>query len=171
MIYDPSVSYDVITNDIPSVPFVDYWSGLFSFNETFVDHLHEKWESCGYADFYEEAFTFPPKGPLPTPPNVGNNVTDCSLWVSFSMYQTSWFHRSNIDPHLERDLLRCTIGQPLLGCLPGCYDVSSAMGRARLPWQLRLPPGRRLRLLQPYRSPEGHQRSSPGMGRVQQRRA
>lgn len=88
MIYDPSVSYDVITNDIPSVPFVDYWSGLFSFNETFVDHLHQKWESCGYADFYEEAFTFPPKGPLPTPPNVGGNATDCSLWVSLFIYLT-----------------------------------------------------------------------------------
>jgi carboxypeptidase D len=74
MIYDPSVSYDVITND--------YWSGLFSFNETFVDHLHEKWESCGYAEFYQAALTFPPKGPLPTPPNVGGNVTGCSLWVS-----------------------------------------------------------------------------------------
>ena len=85
MIYDPSISYDVVTNDIPAVPFVDYWSGLFSFNETFMDHLHEKWDSCGYADFYEEAFTFPPKGPLPTPPNAGNNVTDCSLWVSFSI--------------------------------------------------------------------------------------
>jgi hypothetical protein len=82
MIYDPSVSYDVITNDIPSVPFVDYWSGLFSFNATFMDHLHEKWESCGYADFYEQALTFPPKGALPSPPNVGSNVTDCSLWVS-----------------------------------------------------------------------------------------
>jgi carboxypeptidase D len=82
MIYDPSVSYDVITNDIPSVPFVDYWSGLFSFNATFMDHLHEKWESCGYADFYEQALTFPPKGVLPSPPNVGGNRTDCSLWVS-----------------------------------------------------------------------------------------
>lgn len=81
MIYDPSVSYDVVTNDIPSVPFIDYWSGLFSFNETFVDHLHEKWQSCGYADFYEQALTFPPEGPLPTPPNVNGNDTSCSLWV------------------------------------------------------------------------------------------
>lgn len=80
MIYDPSVSYDAITNDIPSVPFVDYWSGLFNFNQTFMDHLHEKWESCGYADFYDEALTFPPKGPLPTPPNVDGNNTECSLW-------------------------------------------------------------------------------------------
>lgn len=83
MIYDPSVSYDAITNDIPSVPFVDYWSGLFNFNQTFMDHLHEKWESCGYADFYDEALTFPPKGPLPTPPNVDGNNTECSLWVSW----------------------------------------------------------------------------------------
>lgn len=81
MIYDPSVSYDVLLNDIPSVPFVDYWSGLFSFNKTFLDHLHEKWESCGYADFYEEALSFPPKGLLPTPPNLHGNRTDCSLWV------------------------------------------------------------------------------------------
>lgn len=83
MIYDPSVSYDAVTNDIPSVPFVDYWSGLFNFNQTFMDHLHEKWGSCGYADFYDEAFTFPPKGPLPTPPNVDGNNTECSLWVSW----------------------------------------------------------------------------------------
>lgn len=86
MIYDPSVSYDVVTNDIPSVPFVDTWSGLFNFNETFMGHLHEKWESCGYASFYEEALTFPPTGPLPTPPNVGNNDTGCSLWVG--VYRT-----------------------------------------------------------------------------------
>lgn len=82
MIYDPSVSYDAVTNEIPAVPFVDYWSGLFSFNETFMSHLHEKFESCGYADFYEKAMTFPPTGVFPDPPNVGGNVTGCSLWVS-----------------------------------------------------------------------------------------
>jgi carboxypeptidase D len=82
MIYDPSVSYDAVTNEIPTVPFVDYWSGLFSFNETFMEHLHTQNEKCGYADFYQKAMTFPPEGVFPDPPNVGANVTGCSLWVS-----------------------------------------------------------------------------------------
>lgn len=82
MIYDPSTSYDVVQEDIPSVPFVDYWSGLFSLNQTFVDDIHNRWETCGYKAFYEEAFTFPPKGPLPTPPNVNEQVPGCEIWVS-----------------------------------------------------------------------------------------
>lgn len=85
MIYDPSVSYDVVTNQVPSVPFVDNWSGLFNFNETFMAHLHEKWESCGYADFYKEALTFPPKGPLPEPPNLDGSDEECLLWVSWAL--------------------------------------------------------------------------------------
>lgn len=80
MFYDPSTTYDVVENDIPAVPFVDKWAGLFNFNETFTKDLHTRWESCGYADFYREALTYPPTGPLPTPPNVGFTEDGCSLW-------------------------------------------------------------------------------------------
>lgn len=80
MIYDPSVSYDVVTGDIPAVPFVDYWSNLFALNDTFMDHLHEKYESCGYKDFMDTAMTFPPTGPLPTPPDVDEKDDSCRLF-------------------------------------------------------------------------------------------
>ena len=88
LIYDPSTSYGVVQDDIPSVPFVDYWSGLFSFNQTFMDDIHTRWEKCGYKAFYEEAMTFPPKGKLPTPPNVDGNAKGCAIWVSAFDSQT-----------------------------------------------------------------------------------
>jgi len=37
MIYDPSTSYDVIQEQIPAVQFVDYWGGLFPFNDTLFE--------------------------------------------------------------------------------------------------------------------------------------
>lgn len=67
-------------DEIPAVPFVDEWSELFNLNKTFVDHLHERYESCGYAEFADIALTFPPTGPLPTPPNFDRSDPSCSLW-------------------------------------------------------------------------------------------
>ena len=80
MFYDPSTSYHSVQNEIPAVPFVDYWSGLFSFNQTFTDDLHRRADACGYTDFMDLAMTFPPTGPLPTPPNVNGDVTGCAIW-------------------------------------------------------------------------------------------
>ncbi|KAG9975760.1 alpha/beta-hydrolase, partial [Aureobasidium melanogenum] len=80
MIYDPSISYDVVLQDIPSVPFVDYWGGLFNLNQTFMDDIHNRSEKCGYTAFMEEALTFPPKGLLPSPPNVDYSMPGCELW-------------------------------------------------------------------------------------------
>lgn len=80
MIYDPSISYDVVLQDIPAVPFVDYWSGLFNLNQTFMDDIHNRSDKCGYTSFMEEALTFPPKGVLPAPPNVDYSMPGCELW-------------------------------------------------------------------------------------------
>lgn len=77
MIYDPSTSYNTIQVDIPTVPFVDYHKQLFNLNETTLDYLHEKHESCGYADYTEKYLTFPPPGPLPYPPSA--NDESCGL--------------------------------------------------------------------------------------------
>ncbi|KAK5108688.1 hypothetical protein LTR62_008093 [Meristemomyces frigidus] len=80
MFYDPSTSYSVVQDDIPAVPFVDYWSGLFSFNETFMDDIHTRADACGYTNFMDLAMTFPPNGTLPTPPNVDYSEQGCSIW-------------------------------------------------------------------------------------------
>jgi len=80
MFYDPSTSYGVVQDDIPTVPFVDYWSGLFSFNQTFMDDIHRRSAACGYDTFMDLAMTFPPNSTLPTPPNVNGNITGCQIW-------------------------------------------------------------------------------------------
>lgn len=88
MIYDPSTSYDAIQNDIPAVQFVNYWGGLFPFNDTFKDYLHNSSEACGYNDFVSKYLTFPPPGPFPGPADLpgldedGNTLDECSLWNS-----------------------------------------------------------------------------------------
>lgn len=69
-----------VQEEIPAVPFVGEWSELFNLNKTFVHHLHERYESCGYKDFAELALTYPPTGPLPTPPNADGSDTSCNLW-------------------------------------------------------------------------------------------
>jgi carboxypeptidase D len=87
LIYDPSTTYDVVQRDIPTVPMVEYWAPLFSLNETYMDHIRNLHESCGYADFMETAMTFPPKGPLPTPPHANLQFgTKCSIWGDIANY-------------------------------------------------------------------------------------
>ncbi|KAF4629363.1 hypothetical protein G7Y89_g8787 [Cudoniella acicularis] len=66
MIYDPSTSYNAIQEQIPAVQFVDYWGGLFPFNDTFSDSIHNMSDSCGYTDYLDTYLTFPPPGPFPT---------------------------------------------------------------------------------------------------------
>jgi carboxypeptidase D len=77
LIYDPSLSYDVIQQQIPAVPFVDEWPKLFNFNESFTKDIHERADKCGYTDFFNKYLSYPPKGPLPTPPEVKKG---CDLW-------------------------------------------------------------------------------------------
>ncbi|KAH9819383.1 putative peptidase S10 family protein [Teratosphaeria destructans] len=79
LLYAPATSYDVLQVDLPIVPFVDHWAALFSLNQSFIDALHQRADTCGYTDFHNLAMTFPPKGTLPTPPNVAPNPA-CAIW-------------------------------------------------------------------------------------------
>lgn len=86
MIYDPSTSYGAIQEDIPVVQFVDYWGGLFPFNDSYKAYLHNASEACGYNDYISKYLTFPPPGPFPTElPGTdenGDTTNDCALWNS-----------------------------------------------------------------------------------------
>jgi len=88
MIYDPVTTYNAISNEIPTVPFVDYWTGLFPFNDTYKEYLHTQADACGYTNYTEEYFVFPPKGLQPSPADLpgtdryGLPTTGCALWES-----------------------------------------------------------------------------------------
>ena len=79
MFYDPSVADDVLLEDIPSVPFVDKWAGLFNLNETFMADIHQRADECGYTDYMETYLTFPPTSKLPTPAKNAS-TPNCSIW-------------------------------------------------------------------------------------------
>ncbi|OTA34359.1 hypothetical protein BTJ68_07115 [Hortaea werneckii EXF-2000] len=80
LFYDPSMSYGVVQDSIPTVPFVEYWSNLFNFNDTFMEDIRSRSAKCGYDDFMDLALTFPPNGTLPTPPNVEGDQEGCDIW-------------------------------------------------------------------------------------------
>ena len=81
MMYDPAIAQIDLLQSIPVVQFVDYWGGLFPFNETFRASLNARDEKCGYSAFLSEHLVYPPKGHLPSllPSNFDNGTTvpDC----------------------------------------------------------------------------------------------
>jgi len=65
MLYDPLIADDILTEVIPTLQFVDYWSGLFPLNDTFRASLRARDADCGFSAFVEKHLIFPPLGPLP----------------------------------------------------------------------------------------------------------
>jgi carboxypeptidase D len=80
LMYNPSLSSYAVQEQIPAVPFVDYWGPLLSLNETFTDSIHQRADACNYTSFLDENLVFPPPGPLPTPPNIDGDMEGCDLW-------------------------------------------------------------------------------------------
>ncbi|EFX04019.1 serine carboxypeptidase [Grosmannia clavigera kw1407] len=81
MIYDPVIGYNDIQNTIVATPFVDYWPGLFPFNDSFVADIHNRSDSCGYSDYLSKYLVYPPSGQQPTilpgQDSTGTTYDDC----------------------------------------------------------------------------------------------
>lgn len=82
LIYDPVITWDEVQEPITIVPFVDYWGGLFPFNDTFREHIHAQDKACGYTDWVNEYLVYPPKGhiPMPLPGTHPNGTTKDECW-------------------------------------------------------------------------------------------
>ncbi|KAI5118653.1 hypothetical protein M0805_002573 [Coniferiporia weirii] len=72
-IADPSLSYNVVQQEIPALRFVQANSNLFPFNSSFLAELQNISDTCGYTDYLDKFVTFPPAGQLPLP--VATNGT------------------------------------------------------------------------------------------------
>lgn len=77
MIYDPSINVDAVTEQVPTAAFVDYWGGLFPFNETIKAQIKNMDEKCGYTKYLNKHLTFPPKGQFPDPPST---TDECDIF-------------------------------------------------------------------------------------------
>lgn len=62
-------------------PFVDYWSNLFYLNETFTAALQDRVDKCGFTDYINKYYTFPPpEGPFPVLPEVSEDNPNCDIF-------------------------------------------------------------------------------------------
>ncbi|KAH8112947.1 alpha/beta-hydrolase [Phellopilus nigrolimitatus] len=66
-ISDPTLTYFVVQQDIPALRFVQANRNLFPFNSSFMAHLQNISDACGYTDYLDEFVTYPPAGLLPLP--------------------------------------------------------------------------------------------------------
>ncbi|KIX00857.1 uncharacterized protein Z518_09922 [Rhinocladiella mackenziei CBS 650.93] len=117
MIYDPSLSYDVLQEHIPVTAFVDFWGPALDLNATFLAQLHNMSDSCGYTAFMDEYLTYPPKGILPTPPNVDLDDDSCDT------FDAVFYAISEVNPCFDiyQVLTTCPLLWDVLG-FPGSFD-------------------------------------------------
>lgn len=67
LVYDPCIGeFDYVQEEIPTYPFVEANNNLFNFNESFLATLESLHKSCGYADFIDRYYKFPPTENQPT---------------------------------------------------------------------------------------------------------
>lgn len=119
MVYDPSLSSDAVQEQIPAVPFVDYWGPLLGLNDTFNEDIHARADSCNYTSFLDDYLIFPPTSPLPTPPNVDGDVEGCDLWSDI------YYAATEVNPCFDvyQVATTCPLLWDVLG-FPGSFDYT-----------------------------------------------
>jgi carboxypeptidase D len=69
-INDPIIGDETIQQQVVILPFVEFWQNLLFLNETFMDTIRQHQKDCGYQEYYDKYFTFPPQqGPIPVLPD------------------------------------------------------------------------------------------------------
>lgn len=68
------VAVSLTSNAVPMLSFVEHWQDLLQLNSSFLAEVRNQHAEAGYTSFYQEHFTFPPKGVFPT----ANNSADYS---------------------------------------------------------------------------------------------
>ncbi|KAF9268719.1 alpha/beta-hydrolase [Marasmius fiardii PR-910] len=69
-IADPTLTYGVVSQEIPALRFAKANANVFPFNSSFWAQLQNISDSCGYTDYLDKFVTYPPKGQLPFPAGV-----------------------------------------------------------------------------------------------------
>lgn len=77
-INDPSIGDSDVLVEAPAVGVLNYYSNIFTLNETFMTAINERANTCGYTKFMEEALKFPPPNPFPTVPS--SEVDGCDVY-------------------------------------------------------------------------------------------
>ncbi|KAF8646719.1 hypothetical protein AX16_007093 [Volvariella volvacea WC 439] len=81
-IADPSLSWDVVQEQIPALDFVHKYQSVFAFNQTFLAQLDQVAARCNYTGYMEKFVTYPPPpGPFPLPGRSTSADRGCDIWA------------------------------------------------------------------------------------------
>lgn len=139
-INDPSINEDDTMIYAPAVGALLENSVIFGLNDTFMKHIEERNQACGFADFMTKSLVFPPSnGILPTAPN--SSEPDCDTWdqiVTAAAYINpcfNWYHIIDFCPYLWDEL-----GFPSLAPGPNNYfnqaDVKRALHAPKVDYEI-----------------------------------
>ncbi|KAK0720808.1 Alpha/Beta hydrolase protein [Lasiosphaeris hirsuta] len=126
LMYSPVIAVEPLQGSIPIVPFVEYWKGLFPFNDRFRSQLHALDKKCGFSDYVNQYLVFPPKGNLPSRlPGTdasGRMLQECDQ-IFFTVYQAA----AEINPCFDyyQVATTCPLLWDVLG-FPGSFEYSPA---------------------------------------------
>ncbi|KAJ4992892.1 serine carboxypeptidase [Stagonosporopsis vannaccii] len=59
-INDPIIGDGTIQQQVVIVPYIDFWQNLLYLNETFLQQIHDRQDSCNYSSYLDTYFKFPP---------------------------------------------------------------------------------------------------------------
>ncbi|KAF1943884.1 alpha/beta-hydrolase [Clathrospora elynae] len=69
-INDPVIGDETIQQQVVLLPYVEFWQNLLFLNQSFMEEITQHHKDCGYTDYYDTYFKFPPPpGPFPVLPD------------------------------------------------------------------------------------------------------
>ncbi|EOA81223.1 hypothetical protein ACJQWK_06798 [Exserohilum turcicum] len=86
-INDPVLGDNTIQQQVVILPFVQHYQNIFGLNDTFMAAITKKNRECGYAQYLDKYFRFPPpKGPFPVLPDpYAGKVPVCDMIDDFGI--------------------------------------------------------------------------------------
>ncbi|PSN72191.1 alpha/beta-hydrolase [Corynespora cassiicola Philippines] len=84
-INDPVIGDETVQQQIVQLPYAEYWNNLLYLNDTFLEQMRKRNEECGYTDYWNTYFKFPPpQEAFPVPDDPYNSPTyKCDMFDNF----------------------------------------------------------------------------------------
>ncbi len=140
LMYDPCIGAFDAQDDIATLPFVEANNNVLGYNESFLQHLRDLDDECGYADFRDQYLVFPPSGVQPALKEPSGKCTAWSQSYDAAYAQNPCFNVYQLGftcPLLADPLGYPTDVQYVYPGLPVYFnrsDVKSAMHAPDIDW-------------------------------------
>ncbi|KAK3361084.1 serine carboxypeptidase [Lasiosphaeria ovina] len=97
MIFDGLFSKQALATDIPVASFVNQWTDVFAFNDSFTQGLQAAARECGYMDYLEKYLVFPAAGQQPAS-LPGQQADDLNETPGCGLFIDVYFASMEINP-------------------------------------------------------------------------